>query len=93
MVNEGARALLIDTHSWERPSQIAAKLAADPDFAPDLKARLPSLINRFDPPCPGAWLCHAVCRAGAIPLVPTLRSIGDALGAVDALNAERLLSR
>ena len=80
-LDEGARALLIDTHSWERPSQIADKLAADPDFPPDLKARLPSLINRFDPPRPGEWLCHAVCRAGAIPLVPTLRSIGAWLDA------------
>ena len=80
-LDEGARALLIDTHTWERPSDIAAKLAKDPDFPPDLKARLPTLINQVNPPRPGLWLCHAVCRAGAIPLVPTLRSIGTWLSA------------
>jgi hypothetical protein len=80
-LDEGARALLIDTHTWEQPSQIAAKLAADPDFPPDLRAQLPTLINRVNPPKPGLWLCHAVCRAGAIPLVVTLRSIGKWLDA------------
>lgn len=80
-LDEGARGLLIDTHTWEQPSQIAAKLAADPDFPPDLKAQLPSLINRVNPPRPGLWLCHAICRAGAIPLVATLRSVGKWLDA------------
>jgi hypothetical protein len=80
-LDEGARALLIDTHTWEQPTQIAAKVAKDPDFPPDLKARLPTLISQANPPRPGLWLCHAVCRAGAIPLVPTLRSIGAWLAA------------
>jgi hypothetical protein len=80
-LDEGARTLLIDTHTWEQPTQIAAKVAKDPDFPPDLKARLPTLINQANPPRPGLWLCHAVCRAGAIPLVPTLRSIGAWLAA------------
>jgi len=80
-LDEGARALLIDTHTWEQPSEIVGKLAADPDFPPDLKAQLPSLINRVNPPRPGLWLCHAVCRAGAIPLTATLRSVGAWLAA------------
>lgn len=75
-LDEGARALLIDTHAWEQPDQILANVAEDLDFPPDLKQQLPTLINRVNPPKPGLWLCHAVCRAGAIPLVPTLKAIG-----------------
>lgn len=75
-LDEGARALLIDTHTWEQPDQILEKVAKDPDFPPDLKKQLPTLINRVNPPKPGIWLCHAVCRAGAIPFVPTLKAIG-----------------
>ena len=61
-LDQGARALLIDTHTWEQPDQIAAKLSTA-DFPPDLKARLPQLISRANPPKPGLWLCHAICRA------------------------------
>ena len=75
-LDQGARALLIDTHTWERPNQIAANLAEAPDIPPDLKKQLPTLINRVNPPKPGVWLCHALCRAGAIPFVPTLKAIG-----------------
>ncbi len=73
-LDEGARALLIDTHSWERPDEVFAKVQSA-DFPPDLKAQLPDLINLVNPPKPGPWLCHAVCRAGAIAFVPTLKQL------------------
>ena len=73
-LDEGARTLLIDTHSWERPDEVFAKVQSA-DFPPDLKAQLPDLINLVNPPKPGPWLCHAVCRAGAIPFVPTLKQL------------------
>ncbi len=79
-LDEGARALLIDTHLWERPDEVFAKVQSA-DFPADLKAQLPDLINLVNPPKPGPWLCHAICRAGAIPLVPTLKQLGAWLDA------------
>jgi hypothetical protein len=79
-LDEGARALLIDTHTWERPDEVAAKLTSS-DLPPDLKAQLPNLINLVNPPKAGVWLCHAVCRAGASPLIPMLKQLGSWLDA------------
>ena len=73
-LDEGARAMQIDTYRWESPDEIAQRLASS-DLPPDLKAELPRLINMVNPPRPGLWLCHTVCRAGAIPLVPTLEKL------------------
>jgi len=73
-LDEGARAMQIDTYRWESPDEVAERLASS-DFPPDLKAELPRLINMVNPPRPGLWLCHALCRAGAIPLVPTLERL------------------
>lgn len=75
-LDQGARALLIDTYTWEHPDEIAAKIV-DSNLPPDLKAKLPDLINMASPARPGLWLCHAVCGAGGIPLVPTLKRIGS----------------
>ena len=79
-LDEGVRALLIDTHTWERPDQIAARLHSA-DVPADLRAQLPNLIDRIDPPKPGLWLCHVVCRAGAIRLTDFLRALGGWLRA------------
>jgi hypothetical protein len=73
-LDEGARAMQIDTYLWESPDEVAKRLASS-DLPPDLKAELPRLINMFNPPRPGLWLCHSVCRAGASPLVPTLERL------------------
>lgn len=73
-LDEGARALLIDTYQWERPDQVTERLGPS-DWPLDLKAELPRLINMVNPPKPGLWLCHSVCRAGASPLVPTLERL------------------
>ncbi|MFE0106227.1 hypothetical protein [Streptomyces sp. NPDC059009] len=79
-LDAGARGLLIDTTTWETPDEVAERLQLA-DFPPDMKEQISLLIKRANPPRPGLWLCHAVCRAGAIPLVETLRSIGGWLDA------------
>ncbi|MBO0883411.1 MAG: hypothetical protein J2P17_24365, partial [Mycobacterium sp.] len=79
-LNEGARALLLDTYTWETPDEITERLATS-DLPADLKSSLPSLINRANPPKPGLWLCHSVCRAGAEQLIPTLRKLRKWLNA------------
>ncbi|MFW6690996.1 hypothetical protein [Streptomyces sp. MAR4 CNX-425] len=75
-LNEGVRALLLDTHRWETPREINARLV-DSDFSPAVQRQVRSVLNTVDPPREGAWLCHAVCRGGALPLVPELEKIGD----------------
>ncbi|MCF6522342.1 hypothetical protein [Streptomyces sp. JJ36] len=74
-LDEGARALLIDTHTWERADEIAERLRVS-EFAPGMRREITGVINEASPARPGLWLCHAVCRGGAIPLVETLREIG-----------------
>ncbi|MEW2217999.1 PI-PLC domain-containing protein [Streptomyces sp. NPDC006990] len=73
-LDSGARALLVDTHTWERPDQIAERLKVS-EFAPEMRDKITGLIDDATPTEPGLWLCHAVCRGGAIPLVDTLRDI------------------
>ncbi|MFG2502267.1 hypothetical protein ACGFSB_29155 [Streptomyces sp. NPDC048441] len=74
-LNGGVRALQIDTYTWEGPEQIAERLKGS-DFSPRLQGQIKAAINKFNPPREGLWLCHSVCRAGAIGLVPTLRETG-----------------
>ncbi|MFE7763088.1 PI-PLC domain-containing protein [Streptomyces sp. NPDC057438] len=75
-LNAGVRALLIDTHRWERPEEVAERLATS-EFSPELRQQLTRVLTRVNPPRPGTWLCHSVCGAGALELEPTLRQIGD----------------
>ncbi|AZM45251.1 hypothetical protein DMB38_04875 [Streptomyces sp. WAC 06738] len=75
-LNGGVRALLIDTHRWETPPEITERLV-DSDFTPTMQRQIRSVLNTVDPPRKGTWLCHAVCRGGALPLVPELENIGD----------------
>ncbi|WP_055488522.1 hypothetical protein [Streptomyces sp. WMMB 322] len=73
-LDDGARALLVDTHLWERSEQVADRLKLS-DFAPGMREKVAKIIDRTGRSRPGPWLCHAVCRAGALPLVDTLREI------------------
>ncbi|MFE0171342.1 hypothetical protein ACFWZ2_03425 [Streptomyces sp. NPDC059002] len=75
-LNAGARGLLIDTYTWETPDEITGRLQ-QADFPDDMKQQITDLVAKANPPRPGLWLCHGVCRAGAIGLVETLRQIGD----------------
>ena len=75
-LDDGVRALQIDTYRWERPDEITARLA-ESDFTPEQRKFIAAAVNKVNPPHEGLWLCHSVCRAGAIALVPALREIGD----------------
>ncbi|MEV0093845.1 PI-PLC domain-containing protein [Streptomyces sp. NPDC050738] len=74
-LNDGVRALQIDTYHWESPEDVTARLHAS-GLPPEQQRQLAAAINLFNPAREGTWLCHAVCRAGAIPLVPALEQIG-----------------
>ncbi|MCI3242155.1 hypothetical protein [Streptomyces spinosisporus] len=75
-LDDGVRALQLDTYRWERPDEITGRLA-ESDFTPEQREFIASAVERVNPPREGLWLCHAVCRAGAIPLVPTLKQLGS----------------
>lgn len=79
-LNTGVRALQLDTYRWERPQDIAARLDS-PEFTPEQRRLISGAIDKVNPPREGLWLCHGVCRAGAIELVPALADIGDWLRA------------
>ncbi|PWI15053.1 hypothetical protein DI272_13405 [Streptomyces sp. Act143] len=75
-LDDGVRALQLDTYRWERPDEITARLDGS-DFSAEQRALIAHVVNKVNPPRDGLWLCHAVCRAGAVELVPELREIGD----------------
>ncbi|MFJ3672935.1 hypothetical protein ACIPSE_41390 [Streptomyces sp. NPDC090106] len=72
----GVRGLQLDTYRWEQPQQITARLDGS-DFSVAQRALIANVVNKVNPPREGLWLCHAVCRAGAVELEPELREIGD----------------
>ncbi|MGP4002557.1 hypothetical protein [Streptomyces sp. 8N706] len=74
-LDAGVRALLIDTHTWETPGEVAEQLR-ESGVLPDTEADLSRLLGRINPPRGGLWLCHSVCRGGAVALVPALRKVG-----------------
>jgi hypothetical protein len=75
-LDAGARAMQLDSWTWETPDQVAGRLAtADlPARAVDAVRRLVAVAN---PPRPGTWLCHNVCRLGALPIVGTFVALRD----------------
>ncbi|MEE4495654.1 hypothetical protein [Streptomyces sp. BE230] len=75
-LNAGARALQIDTYHWETSQEITQRLDTS-EFSPEQRRLIGSAIDRLNPPREGLWLCHAVCRAGAIELVPALTALGS----------------
>ncbi|MFE2295091.1 hypothetical protein [Streptomyces sp. NPDC059452] len=74
-LDTGVRALQLDTYHWESTRDIAARLD-NPEFTPEQRRLISAAIDRANPPREGLWLCHSVCRAGAIELVPALADIG-----------------
>lgn len=69
----GVRAMLIDTHYWDKTYQIESYLNALP---PTLRPTVEQIIQvRADPEQPGAYLCHWLCSLGATPLVGALGEI------------------
>ncbi|WP_069740693.1 hypothetical protein [Streptomyces sp. EN27] len=79
-LNTGVRALQLDTYRWESPEDIAARLDS-PEFTSEQRRLITGAVDKANPPREGLWLCHGVCRAGAIELVPALEDIRDWLRA------------
>ncbi|MFD3644372.1 MULTISPECIES: hypothetical protein [Streptomyces] len=75
-LDTGVRALQLDTYRWESPQDIAGRLDS-PEFTPEQRRLITGAIDLANPPREGLWLCHGVCRAGAVELVPALEDIGD----------------
>ncbi len=73
-LEQGVRALLIDAHYWERPEEITEFLDSLPDATAD---GLRPLVEGADPPKPGAWWCHALCRMGSEKLDDGFEEIKD----------------
>ncbi|MGX7679730.1 hypothetical protein ACSMXN_12645 [Jatrophihabitans sp. DSM 45814] len=73
-LDAGARALQIDSWTWETPQQVASRLAGS-GLPPDTVSALSAVAGVANPPRPGTWLCHVVCRGGALPIVPTLAQL------------------
>lgn len=73
----GVRALLIDTHYWEPPSEVDDYVSRLPE---PLAARTRSLLSPQLTPRPGTWLCHRLCAFGALDLVTGLEEVAKFLG-------------
>ncbi|HEY7010825.1 MAG TPA: hypothetical protein VH395_17875, partial [Jatrophihabitantaceae bacterium] len=75
-LDAGARALQLDSWTWETPEQALGRLgAADlPPSAVDVVKRLLAVAN---PPRAGTWLCHDACLLGALPIVDTFVALRE----------------
>jgi hypothetical protein len=70
-LDAGARALQLDSWTWETPEQVAGRLASS-DFPPQTVAAVRRFVEVVNPLRAGTWLCHSVCRLGARPIVESL---------------------
>lgn len=75
-LDAGVRGLLVDSYTWEAPDEVAGRLATS-DLDPQSRRIIAGVVDDVAPARPGLWLCHSVCRAGAVPMVDTLRAIGQ----------------
>ncbi|MGC0418844.1 PI-PLC domain-containing protein [Embleya sp. AB8] len=74
-LDAGVRGLLVDSYTWEAPEEVAGRLA-ESDLDPESRRIIAGVVNDVAPAKPGLWLCHSVCRGGALPMVDTLRAVG-----------------
>jgi hypothetical protein len=73
-LDAGARALQLDSWNWETPGQVTARLDGA-GFSAAAVSAAASILAAANPPRPGVWLCHGVCRLGALPMVATLEQL------------------
>ena len=71
-LDNGVRALLIDTHYWTPASKVASFLDSLP---PATRAVLRPFAEPVTKSRPGTWLCHDICQLGATPLTAQLGQI------------------
>jgi hypothetical protein len=68
----GVRVLHIDTRYWETP-ETTAKFASS--LPPNQQGIVLAAVAGANPVRPGVWLCHSLCRLGALELDRALRQI------------------
>lgn len=71
-LDDGIRALLIDSHYWEEPSVAFERLVNTESLGPEPLLFLEQFLADFGSPPTGAFLCHLTCWAGAISLTDAL---------------------
>ncbi len=71
-LDNGVRALLIDTHYWTPAAKVAAYLQSLPAAS---RASLRPFAEPVTRSRRGTWLCHDVCQLGATPLTAQLKEI------------------
>ncbi len=71
-LDNGVRALLVDTHYWTPAGKVAGFLASLPAAT---RAALAPFARPVESTRPGTWLCHDICQLGATPLTGQLHEI------------------
>ncbi len=73
-LDNGVRALLIDTHYWTPDAQAAAFLQTLPS---GIRAALAPYARVASYRLPGTWLCHDICQLGATSLTSQLHDVSE----------------
>ncbi len=73
-LDNGVRAVLIDTHYWTPDAQATAFLQSLPS---GLRATLAPFVKVATYQRSGTWLCHDICQLGATPLVSQLHDVAE----------------
>ncbi len=73
-LDNGVRALLIDTHYWTPDAQASAFVQTLPS---GLRAALAPYAKVATYQRAGTWLCHDICQLGATPLVSQLHQVSE----------------
>lgn len=74
-LDDGIRAMLIDTRYWQEPSEAVERLVNTESLAPEAMGLLEEFLSGFGSPPPGTFLCHLTCWAGAVQLSDALIEI------------------
>jgi len=74
-LDQGIRALLIDTHHWTPLVSDEQLVAADPYLPPGAAGPIFDTLGPLREGRDGTYLCHNECALGATPLIDTLRTI------------------
>ena len=80
-LEDGVRALLIDTHYWTKLVSDEQLTAADPFLPPALAKAVFDHLGPLRNAHPGTFLCHNECALGGTPLLGALQEIRDFLDA------------
>ncbi|MDA1280442.1 MAG: hypothetical protein O3B95_10475 [Chloroflexi bacterium] len=78
-LDDGVRALLIDTHYWQTVASEIEQLKANRTLRPEVIALMENIITDFGAPPGGTFLCHVTCWLGATHLTEALGEVREFL--------------